>query len=166
LLQYIISLYLGFILGWFIFGFIIGRLNKPFKFLIFFVSLIFNLYFCLVFLDYPFMEGIALSNLVLDFVKLIFSRKGYDYSRLSTWKMAIYFWIIPIFIQFLVKKFKKNSEDEMITSVDYVERKLLEILARVEKSMIEEREMEKEREEVDRFIEDKIKEILKKLEKF
>lgn len=164
-----IAFYIGFILTWYLIGFKFGKLKGNFNIFSFIFNYIdSNLFFGAFFSLSGFIAGIILSLLVMDILKLILPRLGYNYSNLTTRKMIIYFWIIPLVIKVInnkinYKKAKKEKEKLMVRQNEEKIKKLMEAQEKVE---LEKEEKFRQIEEVDKILNDKIDNVLKKLDRF
>jgi len=165
---YLVAFYIGFILTWYLIGFKFGKLKRNFGIFSFIFDILIAIYFGAFFSLSGFIAGIILSLLVMDILKLILPRLGYDYSNLTTKKMIIYFWIIPLVIKVIKNKidYKKAQKEKEKLMVRQNEEKLKKLMEAQEKVKLEEEEKFRQIEEVDRILNDKIENLLKKLDKF
>jgi len=165
---YLVAFYIGFILTWYLIGFKFGKLKRNFGIFSFIFDILIAIYFGAFFSLSGFIAGIILSLLVMDILKLTLPRLGYDYSNLTTKKMIIYFWIIPLVIKVIKNKinYKKAQKEKEKLMVRQNEEKLKKLIEAQEKVKLEEEEKFRQIEEVDRILNDKIDNVLKKLDRF
>ncbi len=165
---YLIAFYIGFILTWYLIGFKFGKLKGKFSIFSFIGDIFIAVYFGALFSLSGFIAGIILSLLVMDIVKLILPRLGYDYSNLTTKKMIIYFWIIPLVVKILWDRiqYKKLQKEKEALIIQQNEEKIKKLMKVQEKTKLDEEEKFRQIEEVDKVLNDKIENILKKLDKF
>ena len=165
---YLVAFYIGFILTWYLIGFKFGKLKRNFGIFSFIFDILIAIYFGAFFSLSGFIAGIILSLLVMDILKLTLPRLGYDYSNLTTKKMIIYFWIIPLVIKVIKNKinYKKAQKEKEKLMVRQNEEKLKKLIEAQEKVKLEEEEKFRQIEEVNKILNDKIDNVLKKLDRF
>ncbi len=165
---YLIAFYIGFLITWYLVGFKFGKLKGNFSILSLIFDILVAIYFGILFSLSGFIAGIVLSLLVMDILKLILPRLGYDYSKLTTRKMIIYFWIIPLIVKIIKDKieFRKSQKEKEKLIVKQNEEKIKRLIESQEKVKLEEEEKLRQIKEVDKVLSDKIDNILKKLDRF
>ena len=162
---YLFSFYIGFLIGWYIFGFLFGKLRRPFSFIAFVGSLLGVIYFSDLFGYSGFIAGIIFSLILMDIIKFIFTKLGYDYSELTTRKIALYFWILPLIIKILWDKIRlRKLYKEQFRIIQENSNKSLErYFEEFEKRSKEE---EKQKRKIDKILNEKLENLLKKLDRF
>lgn len=167
-IVYLLAFYIGFLISWYVFGFFFEKLKRPFSWFTFIGTLAISIYVGVLFAFSGFIAGIFLSLVVMDIVKFIFPRLGYDYSKLYTRKIALYFWILPLIIKiFLEKKKQKKLQEEQNKALqERFQQKIEKLIEEDKEAKKEKEEKEKQIREVESILDDKIENLLKKLERF
>ncbi len=166
---YVISFYFGFLIGWYIFGYFFDKLKTKFSYWSIPIDIFVFYLFGLIFSFSGFLTGFLWSLIVMDIVKFIFSKIGLDYSKLTVKKMAVYLLIVPLILKIILEPkrekqlLKERQQQEQERMARLIEEKFIKPLEKVDEEIKEER---RQKEEVDKVIDDKIENLLKKLDNF